>query len=403
MKLLVKNKSDFQKRIDRRYPCEKSIVLRYHDCLAFEHHDEDKDRELKDWLEKTSIREGSRILPLLIYKGVKIYILDETSLMHTHTLKSIDGCISLARAKLAGLDRVVFESGGNTGTALTVYGQKLGFETFFFIPEDNLSLLDSRLFKSSRAHLISVKSPGLVKEAAQAFAQKKGLLRIPRVEWRHEASLCRGFSILEYIFENGSFDWLAQTISAAFGPIGIYAILANFKELRSRLPRFLGIQQEANCPFYNAWKQKRPRPQKEKIVSTANLLTRVMYDVRPHTYGAFEGFIRMLKQSAGAITTLNHLEFKRFMEYKFDAQGIVGLLKEKGIEITLKNNEVIEKTGLMALAGALKEIESGRISRGQKVLCCLTSGISRADGKSEPEYRISCLQDAYKYSKSVSG
>jgi len=42
------------------------------------------------------------------------------------------------------LSEVVFESGGNTGAALTEYGQKAGLETFLFIPEENVSLLDQQ-------------------------------------------------------------------------------------------------------------------------------------------------------------------------------------------------------------------------------------------------------------------
>ena len=50
---------------------------------------------------------GSRLV--LKYKGVEIYLLDETSLMHTRTLKSIDGCVTIAKCKQAGLQRVVLE------------------------------------------------------------------------------------------------------------------------------------------------------------------------------------------------------------------------------------------------------------------------------------------------------
>ena len=129
---------------------------------------------------KTSIREGARIFPLLAYKGVEIFILDETSLMHTRTLKSVDGCITEARCKLNGYERVVFESGGNTGTALTQYGIRAGLETFMFIPEENLSLLNSRdISKSERAHLLSVEKPELVKTQPALLEAQNGFKQIP--------------------------------------------------------------------------------------------------------------------------------------------------------------------------------------------------------------------------------
>jgi len=165
MKVIARNKRDLDKGIDSKYNPEISIVLRYRNAFQFGM-TEENNLEYKEELEKTSIREGARIFPLLAYKGVEIFILDETSLMHTKTLKSIDGCITTARCKLNGYEKVVFESGGNTGTALTQYGNKAGLETFLFIPEENLSLLNGEIFKSKKAHLFSVEKPGMVKEAA---------------------------------------------------------------------------------------------------------------------------------------------------------------------------------------------------------------------------------------------
>jgi hypothetical protein len=56
------------------------------------------------------------------------------------------------------------------------------------------------------------------------------------------------------------------------------------------------------------------------------------------------------------------------------------------------------------LAGGLKEIEKGRIKAGSRLLCCLTGGMSAANGQAEPEYRMDNLDRAIKeYSKIVFG
>jgi threonine synthase len=392
MKLLSGNRIDLNRAIDPKYKTEASIVLRYRHAFQFGETAE-KDSEYKKWLEKTSVREGARIFSLLTYKGVKIFILDETSLMHTKTLKSIDGCISIARCKLNGYEKVVFESGGNTGTALTQYGVRAGLETFLFIPEENLSLLNSRIFKSKKTHLFSVEKPGMVKEAAHLLGKLNGLKHIPETDWRYEASMFRGFFILEHILEKEKFDWLIQTISAAFGPIGIYRVLKNFlKELKDA-PRFLGVQQEANSPMVRAWKTKRTTIEPAEIDSMKKLLTRVMYDAKPQTYGTYKGLNNILVSTGGDLSTVNHQEFTEFLGQDFDKKSILNLLKDHGIEIMLNNGEVVEKTGLIALAGTLKEINRGKIAKGSKVLCCLTSGVSEADGKAKPELRISKLDE----------
>jgi threonine synthase len=392
MNLLAGSRRDFEKAIDPEYETETSIVLRYRNAFRFGLTPEE-DSKYKKWLEKTSIREGARIFPLLAYQGVEIFILDETSFMHTKTLKSIDGCITIAKCKLNGYERVVFESGGNTGTALTQYGIREGLETFMFVPGENLSLLNSRIFESDKAHLFSVEKPDLVKKAAHYFVTQNGLTHIPERDWRYEASMFRGSFILERLLKKDDFDWLTQTVSAAFGPIGIYRVLKGFEKEIGQLPRFLGIQQESNSPLFTGWKKGEKDTEPGETNSTNELLTKVMYDSHPQTYGTFEEFRNILSATGGDLTTVNRQEFTRFLEKTYAGKNILDLLKEQGIDITVRGGEVIEKTGLISLAGTLKEIERGRIAEGSKVLCCLTSGVSEADGKAKPELRISTLDD----------
>lgn len=379
---------DLRQCIDSKWARETSVVLRYRNAFTFGANDEE-DSTFKALLGKTSIKEGARILPLLDYKGVEIHLQDETSLMQTRTLKSIDGCVSIAKCKQMGYSKVVFESGGNTGTALTEYGARVGLETFLFVPEENVSLLSEKTFSTKNAHLISVKYPGMVKPAAEAFTEFYGLTHIPETSWRYEASRFRGMFILEHILEHGSFDWIVQTISAAFGPIGIYWVLRKFGAHLRSLPHFLGIQQEANCPMYRAWKSESRTVTPIALESTAQLLTKVMYDFRPHTYGTFQDILKVLEATKGDLTTLNQQEFCRFIEQRFDGDNILDLLKKHGIEIS---PGLEEKTGLMALAGALKEIDKGTIAKGAKILCCMTSGVTKTDGSAQPEFRIERLE-----------
>ena len=372
--------------IDDSCDTRSSIVLRYRDAFRFDESDE-RDEQFKRHLIENSIQEGSRIFPLLDYMGVQIFIYDDSCLMHTRTLKSIDGCVTIAKCKHLGYDRVVFESGGNTGTALTAYGQNAGLETFCFVPEDNLSLLNSHRFAPDRAHLVSVAQPGKVKAAAHAFAERNGLPRIPQTGWRYEASRFRGMFLAEYHAEHGGFDWLAQTISAAFGPIGIYSVLARFRPELGAPPRFLGIQQEANCPMYRRWKLKEDA-KADEITSTQHMLTKVMYDVRPQSYGTYEGLRQILDDTGGDLATVNHDEFAGLLDMRFGGDSVFDLFRERGVRISTTGGDVIDKTGLISLAGTLKAIGCGTIARGGKVLCSLTSAESEADGRARPEFRI---------------
>jgi hypothetical protein len=387
MNFSAEDRLQLDRCINKRYAHEKSVVLRYMNAIKFKAK-ANEDQKYKDLLRKTSISEGLRTFHLTSYRGVEVHILDETSLMHSKTLKSIDACISMAHCRLQGDNRVVLESGGNTGTAFTEYGQKSDVETFLFIPHDNLQLMNSRSFSSQKSHLISVENPGEVKKAAHLFSSISGFPHIPDIEWRYQASMLRGMFILEHMLTKDRFDWISQTISAAFGPIGIFRILGQFSKELGGLPSFLGIQQQANCPIYRAWKSRRSVIEPVETVSSEKLLTRVMYDSQPQTYGSFNEFIDLLGSVKGDLTTINHTEFDHLLKHDFHGKDILRLLKDNGIEIALRDGEVIEKTGLISLAGTLKEIDRGTIVSGSRVLCCLTSGMTEADGKAQPEFKI---------------
>jgi len=55
--------------------------------------------------------------------------------------------------------------------------------------------------------------------------------------------------------------------------------------------------------------------------------------------------------------------------------------------------ELREKTGLVALAGTLKAIDAGTIPKGSRVLWCLTSGVSHAEGEATAEFEVNDPQD----------
>jgi threonine synthase len=306
-------------------------------------------------------------------------------------LKAIDGCYSMAKCLSMGYERVVFESGGNTGTALTEYGSHAGIETYCFVPRENLSLLDSATFRNPLAHLIAVEKPGRVKKAAHLFARLNGIRRVPETAWRYQASQFRGFRILEHIVRVQRFDWLVQTVSAAFGPIGIYRVLDRFRDDAGPSPRLLGIQQEANCPMYRAWKSGSAYVVPDTVDSTEKLLSRVMYDSAPHTYGTFEDLKDVLVRSRGDLITINHEEFAALLGTDLDGATVLQRLQAHAIPVTERS---VEQTGLIALAGTFKQIRAGVIAPGSHVLCCITSGARHPDGAPVPYAALPSTRDA---------
>lgn len=175
-----------------------------------------------------------------------------------------------------------------------------------------------------------------------------------------------------------------QSISAAFGPIGVYRLL---ERNHAALPRFIGVQQAQNAAMYNAWRAGTVDIEPAQFNSTKDLLSRVMYDATPQRYGTFDSLRDLLGRSGGFLTTVDHAEFDALM---MRGPGVAALesLSAAGIEITRRGNEIFEKTGLMALAGIFKEIDAETITPGSRVLCCLTGGTANPDGCAVPELRI---------------
>ena len=400
MKLSAVNRATFEECIDGSCAADTSIVRRYRDAVRFDDRPE-HDLAFKRHLPGNSIREGARIVSLLTHKGVTIDILDETSGMATGSLKSIDGCLATSLCRVEGVERIVFESGGNTGSALTKYGLNAGLETFFFCPCDNVDLLDSRLFDSPGAHLIGVEDRVRVKQLAALFAKTAGIRHVPDKSWRYGAGMFRGLFIVENMLAAGEFDWISQTVSAAFGPIGIYGVLKTFREDIRGLPRFLGIQQEANCPMFRTWNPEAARRLGKAGQEQGRLLTRIMYDDSPDTHRTYQDLHDLLLLTRGDLLTVNEEEFDSCLRPSAEHGPILELLRSCGIAISVRSGQVIEKTGLIALAGTLKAIDAGTIKAGSRVLCCLTSGVSEADGRAQPELVIRGARDVLDYVETV--
>jgi len=213
----------------------------------------DRDLAFKRHLPECSIREGVRIVELLAYKGVTLHVLDETSWMATGSLKSTDGCLTAAFCRLEGTERIVFESGGNSGTAFTMYGRHAGLETFFFCPLENIDLLNSRCSKA-RERILSPWPTAIGSRSSPPFSPRRraaGTSPIDRGDMRRPCSA--GCSSWSTSLRCGIRLDLADR-ERWIRPIGIYRRSSRVPAGDSAIARFLGLQQEANCPLFRAWK-----------------------------------------------------------------------------------------------------------------------------------------------------
>lgn len=381
------------KYIDSGYKAEESLVLRYHKGISF-------NNLSKNDFQAISLKEGARICKFISYKDILIYIVDESTLMAGGTFKTLEACFTVAVCKKKGYRKVAFSSGANFGSALTIYGQKAGMETFFFHPKTTYRKLDGSLFGSPTAHLICVDKPEKeVKKTAVLFAEMTGIQHIPEMEWRFFATGVRAFFVFEYILKNHiQFDWINQAICAGYGPIGFYNTVQKLiqegiinKEI---VPKFLGIQQEALSPMVKAWQDRHSRILSEDIISRpTELLAPALYNTNPES--SYPMLYEHLRNFGGHLCSVTKQEYEEYLPLLLKG------LSKSGISITKRHingkDEILEEAGLIGLSGTLKAIDNGIIKKGETVLSFLTGGAGSYSGKQAmPEYEIKHQDDLKK-------
>ena len=349
--------------IDESFSAEESVVLRYRKLHSFQ-------LGLPE-LAASSIREGCRIVPLVRYRDVEISLLDAVSLSSTGTFKAIDACVISALAKQAGIKKCALASGGNTGYARALYAERLGIETFWFYPAENEALIPEAVRCAKGIHLFPIADPGKVKAACNGFlATHSDVSSIP-VEWKTASFESLGGFIAEKSIELGGFDWVAQTVSAAFAPLAYCRVLKNLTAsgVLPKKPRFLGVQQQENCFMYKAWKRNELQL---PISSTNDLLLPVIFDTEPHTYRTQEQFFALLREHQGDLNTISREEFSRFEGEFLPHHRLLEILGRNGIRVKLAEGRLLERAGFVALAGVVKAIDSGEIAAGSRVLSVLS-------------------------------
>jgi threonine synthase len=353
----------FDAGVDRGVPAEESIIRRYRALLAPE-----LARSVPglgpEHLASASLREGARVLAPLEHEGVSIALLDETSLMASGTFKSLDACVSAAACLARGERELVFESGGNTGAALSLYAARAGLRTLLVVPAANLPGLPGRAFRAPENRIVAVTGEGRAKAAAERARALLGAAGAPRLEWRYAAGMARGCRVLEHLASGGRADWVSQTVSAAFGPVGLYRALRRWGS--GAPPRFLAVQQEENAPFHRRLKGLPSAPR-----AARELLVPAMYDRDPFSHGSFEEFSRLMAEG-GESLTVSRSEFAAFAGP--DGPGVEAALAARGLRLAGGAAGAADKAGLVGLAGVFKAIAAGLIRPGETVLHAMTSG-----------------------------
>jgi threonine synthase len=299
--------------------------------------------------------------------------------MATGTYKDLDACLMAAIAKHTGLHSIVLSSGGNLGYAMARYARQAGLRVYFFHPKSTLYKLDAANFDWDGVQVITVDRPERdVKVLARGFADAYGIAHVPSLDWRFAASALRAMHIVEQLFMPGrQVDWLAQTICAGFGPVGVYACWSWL--IREGLlgpevvPPFLGIQQAANAPIVRSW-QAGAREITKGHPGNGNLQRYIepgLYNTNPGLN--YSNLLDLMDRFGGDLVAVEA------DEYQTCEETVIGWFRDAGLEFTRipQTGEILERAGILTGVGIMQAIQQDIVKRGSQVLYLLTGGFRR--------------------------
>lgn len=349
-----------------------------------------------------SIKENIRLIPPFHFRGVDIYVLDESSQMYTGSFKALTAVECINYCLQNGFKEICFTSGANTGMALAAYANKYYIKSHFFIPLKNLWKLNFCFLNSPLSAVYAVKDAAETKKACAEFSKKYNIPLMPKKLHRFNAAKKRGVIIASLIDKGYQVDWFAQTVCAGFGPIGIYDFLSSQKknDHKFQMPRFLGIQQSAN---YSLTRYLQSENQKWGIVfdqSSTQPIEEAIYDQHPETYGTFPLMKDVIKMSNGVMITLsNNSTINKIIDVKAKHK-IHKHLENHGINLTVvtrdkRGPEFVQKAGLLAIAGVMEAVNIGLIAQGQKILCSFSGGATAEPHSPIPDEYVFQLDKPY--------
>jgi len=307
--------------------------------------------------------------------GIELYIKLET-VNPTGTFKDREGSYVISSSRQEGQDNVVMQSTGNTAIAITHYAGLSGMRSWAFIPVSSLYklLMPPR---GQNNHIIAVSGhPKDTKALADDFAARYGYPKISPFYERCEANATQAYEICEDILKGSlpNFDFYVQTIAAGMGPIGFWIGMARVSQWtgsKIKAPRILAVEIDEFAPIQKAWDLGLEEVGEE--VATPLFPEKELFEPTLWTTNIrkYYPFLRgMLRESDGMLTAVSPEEVRNYIE----RYGILDELKGMGYSLA-----DTEKASFVGFTGLAKQVESGKIPKGSRVILMLTGKGNKHD------------------------
>ena len=322
--------------------------------------------EHKEWLPVTehtpslTLQEGNT--PLVHLEklseewGIDLYVKLEGA-NPTGSFKDRGMVMAVAKAKEEGKTVLICASTGNTSASAAAYGARAGMRTIVVIPEGRIALGKLAQAKMYGAEILEIK--GNFDEALQMVrevGQEAGIALVNSVNpYRLEGQKTIAFEVI---------DQLGQVPDIFALPVGnagnISAFWKGFTEYAERTgekrPTLLGVQAAGAAPIVNNKVVENP-----ETVATA---------IRIGNPASWQLALDALDQSNGTILAATDEEILEAYQLLASTEGVFA-----------------EPASCASIAGIKKQVESGQLPKGSKVVAVLTG-----NGLKDPETAISVNQ-----------
>ncbi len=281
-------------------------------------------------------------IPKLIGKKVEIYIKYE-GLNPTGSFKDRGMCMAVTKAVEEGSKAIICASTGNTSAAAAAYAARAGITAFVLIPEGKIALGKLSQAMMHGAVVIQIKGNFDVgMQLVKDVAKEAPVTIVNSINpYRLQGQKTAAFEIVEELGSAPDFHCL---------PVGnagnISAHWMGYKEYHdhgivNNLPRMVGYQAAGSAPFIRGHMVDDP-----ETVATA---------IRIGHPQSWDLAWKLQKESNGWFDECTDEEILAAQKLLAEREGIF-----------------CEPASAAALAGAMRDINSGKIPEGSKIVCTLT-------------------------------
>ena len=292
-------------------------------------------------------------IPAMLGKDVEIYVKYE-GLNPTGSFKDRGMTMAVTKAVEEGSKAIICASTGNTSAAAAAYAARAGITAFVLIPEGKIAM--SKLAQAMMYGAITLQIRGNFDEGMELVKQVAEHAPVTIVNsinpYRLQGQKTAAFEIVDELGFAPDFHCL---------PVGnagnITAHWMGYTEYKERgtsnnLPKMVGYQAAGSAPFMRGGPVSNP-----ETVATA---------IRIGNPQSWDKAWALQKQSGGWFDELTDQEI-------LDAQRL----------LSMREGVFCEPASAASLAGAMRDIKSGKIPEGSKVVCTLTG-----NGLKDPDTAI---------------